>query len=245
MLFHYYVCVLVVLFFVVTFPAFIFFEIVGLVSKKSLRKMIQPFARGAIHVLCVLIGCRITCEGAEELPNEPMLFTANHRSYFDPVIVYHSLPADHELGFIAKIGLKKVPLLSWWMSMMGCQFINRKVPKEGLQCVQKCIAEVKDGYSIFIMPEGTRNYEEDMVEFLPGSLKVAERTNVPVVPVAIWKTDELYESNNHRFTHGKIQIRYGKPIPIAEMSREERLELPNRLRAEIDAMLVEMKANHK
>lgn len=241
MLFHIYVIFVVLFLFLITLPFFLLFEIVSLISKKALRVVIQPFVKGFMKILCFLIGVRITAEGLENVPDEPVLFVANHRSYFDPVIVYHSLSARHELGFIAKSGLTKVPLLSWWMRLLGCRFINRTDPKQGLHCIQECIAEVKDGYSIFIMPEGTRNHGEEMLAFMPGTLKVSERTGCPVVPVAIWKTDSLYEAHNNRFTHGKIRIRYGKPVAMKELSREERLALPGQLREEIGSMLTDLK----
>ena len=241
MLFHIYVILVVLLLFIITIPFFLLFCLLRLVSRRALRAVIQPFVKLFMKLVCFLIGVKVTAEGLENVPAEPVLFVANHRSYFDPVIVYHSLSSRHELAFISKIGLTKVPLLSWWMRLLGCEFLDRKDPKQGLGCIRSCVDKVKDGYSIFIMPEGTRNYSGEMLEFLPGSLKVAERSGCAVVPVAIWKTDDLYESNGHRFTPGSVRIRYGTPVPVKDLSREEKLALPSRLRSEIGKMLDEIR----
>lgn len=50
------------------------------------------------------------------------------------------------------------------------------------------IEKVRRGVSVWIFPEGTRNKNEQLSDLLPfkeGSLKIAEKSGCPVVPVAI------------------------------------------------------------
>lgn len=49
---------------------------------------------------------------------------------------------------------------------------------------------------MWIFPEGTRNESKDpadLMEFHEGSLKIAEKSGCPVIPVAITGTDDVFE----------------------------------------------------
>lgn len=74
--------------------------------------------------------------------------------------------------------------------------LDRSNIKEGLKTILTGIEKVKGGISMWIFPEGTRNKSEDpadLMEFHEGSLKIAEKSGCPVVPVAITGTDDVFE----------------------------------------------------
>ncbi|MBP5410346.1 MAG: 1-acyl-sn-glycerol-3-phosphate acyltransferase, partial [Lachnospiraceae bacterium] len=127
--------------------------------------------------------------------------------------------------------------LSWWMRILNCKFLNRKDPKEGLKTIQSAIADVKAGFSMFIMPEGTRNRGEGVMPFKAGSLKIAERTGCPVVPVAMIGTDDILEKHYPKIRASRVTVIIGEPIPTAELSRDEKVALPGVVRDRIVEML--------
>ena len=121
--------------------------------------------------------------------------------------------------------MKKCPLLSDWMENVNCLFLDRKNIKEGLKTILEGIEKVKRGVSIWIFPEGTRNRNETITELLPfkeGSLKIAEKSGCPVVPVAITGTAEIFENHLPFIKPSHVTIEFGTPFIIKELPLEEK-----------------------
>ena len=61
-----------------------------------------------------------------------------------------------------------------------------------------------------------------MLPFKEGSLKIAEKSKCPVVPVAITGTAELLEAHAPWVHPGDVTIRFGEPFRIADLPEENR-----------------------
>ena len=178
----------------------------------------------AFRVILFICGTKVTVIGEENVPkDQAVLYIGNHRSYFDILAGYTTVPTL--LGFVAKKEMEKIPLLRTWMVNVNCLFLDRKNIKEGLKMILQGIEKVKNGVSIWIFPEGTRNPNEDITELLPfkeGSLKIAEKSGCPVVPVAMTGTAEVLEKHFPFITPSHITIYYGKPFYVKELEAEDR-----------------------
>ena len=133
-------------------------------------------------------------------------------------------------------------LLSTWMSYVNCLFLDRVNIKEGLKTILEGIEKVKSGVSIWIFPEGTRN-EGDLTDLLPfheGSLKIAEKSGCPVIPVAITGTAEVFEDHLPLIRSSHVVIRYGEPIFLKELEPAKRKFSGAYTRDVIISMLNEM-----
>ena len=165
----------------------------------------------------------------------------NHRSYFDILTGYTTVPTL--LGFVAKKEMEKIPILRTWMVNVNCLFLDRRNIKEGLKTILLGIEKVKNGVSIWIFPEGTRNTNDDITELLPfkeGSLKIAEKSGCPVIPVAMTGTAEVLEKHFPFITPSHITVYYGKPIHIKELDPEDRKHPGAYTRNVLIGMLKEM-----
>ena len=215
-----------------TLVGFLIFSYPFLVAQVSLGKK-DPHARdletikvvrSVFKVLLKLAGVTVTVKGAENIPEDTaVLYVGNHRSYFDILAGYTTVPTL--LGFVAKKEMEKIPLLRTWMVNVNCLFLDRKNIKEGLKMILQGIEKVKNGVSIWIFPEGTRNTNEDITELLPfkeGSLKIAEKSGCPVIPVAMTGTAEVLEKHFPFITPSHITIYYGKPFYVKELEAEDR-----------------------
>ena len=171
-----------------------------------------------------LAGITVTVKGAENIPRDrAVLFVGNHRSYFDILTGYVTVPTL--VGFVAKKEMEKWPLLSNWMKNVHCLFLNRTDMKEGLKTILEGIAQVKSGISVWIFPEGTRNKNEDLMDLLPfkeGSLKIAEKSGCPVIPVAITGTAEVFEAHFPKIHSSNVTIEFGAPFIVKELEPEQR-----------------------
>lgn len=183
-------------------------------------------------------GAKITVIGYENVPrDETVLYVGNHRSYFDILMTYCRCPGL--TGYVAKDGMEKVPLLSTWMKRLYCLFLNRDDIRQGLKTILKGIEQMKNGISMCIFPEGTRNHNDKMLPFKEGSLKMAEKTGCAIIPMAITNSADIYEDHFPKIKPAKVILEYGKPIYPKELSKEERKFLGAYTQNRIEEMLKE------
>lgn len=172
-------------------------------------------------------GNRIKVEGIDKVPEGPVLFVANHQSYFDIPVFMANTP--YPAPFVAKVELMKAPMLSYWMKEMGCLFMDRSNMRQSLKIILQGIEELKAGTSLVIFPEGTRSKQDEVSEFKPGSLKLAVKAGVPIVPVTLINTYKVYEAES-RVKTAKVSMIYHDPIDTTTLSREEINNLHNTVR---------------
>lgn len=171
-----------------------------------------------------LSGIKKKVIGVERVPkDEPVLFIFNHRGFFDVILAFYTVPVL--AGFVSKKEIAKVPGLRIWMRFIRCVFLDRENPREGIKAILKGIETIKSGTSMFISPEGTRYSGEGMLEFKPGSLKMAEKAGCPIVPVAITNANKVFEDHLPWIKSTEMTIEYGEPILIQELSKEAKAEL--------------------
>lgn len=195
-------------------------------------------------IIHVLAGIKLTVIGEENVPtDEAVLYVSNHRSMADIVIAYARCPGL--TGFVAKDVVNKVPALRAWMKRLHCEFLNRDDIKQGLKTILSCIDKVKNGISIFIYPEGTRNKNKedssDIGEFKDGSFKIAAKTGCKIVPVAITGSNAIFEDHFPFIKSAKVIIEYGKPIHVSDLEKEDQKHIGAYFQNEIQQMLVKHK----
>lgn len=214
----------VVLFLIFSIPLLIAEKVIG--KKDTHKKDVQSLqiVQGVFRFILRLAGVKVTVRGIENIPmDQAVLYVGNHRSYFDILVGYTTVPAL--MGFVAKKEMEKVPLLSNWMRNVNCLFLDRVNPKEGLKTILAGIAQVKKGTSVWIFPEGTRNPNEDLLEMLPfkeGSLKIAEKSGCPVIPVAMTGTAEIWEKQFPKIKRSHVIVEYGRPIYLKGLEPEQK-----------------------
>ena len=207
----------------------------------------QGMVSAVFRLMIFITGSKVEVRGSENIPKDGgVLFVSNHRSYFDILTGFGY--TKKPLGFVAKYEMIHVPLLKQWMELVNCLFLNRQDIKQGLKTIIKGIDQVKSGVSVWICPEGGRNMNPDVTnvkEFKEGSLKIAEKGKVPVVPVAIYGTYEIWEEHMPYMRKSKVIIEYGKPIIIDELPDAEKKKLGAYTRSKIVEMLENMAAQNK
>ncbi|MGL4821033.1 MAG: lysophospholipid acyltransferase family protein [Bacilli bacterium] len=172
-------------------------------------------------------GAHVTVVGAEHIPNETFLVVANHQSDFDiPLLVSH---IDRPLGFVAKIEMEKIPLMSEWMRLMGCIFMDRSDRRQSLKSIIQGIRQLKEGRNLVIFPEGTRTRTGETGEFKPGALKLATGSEATVLPVTIDGSYFIYEGNNKRVKPADVVITIHPPITHDEYKELDTNEFTERV----------------
>lgn len=192
---------------------------------RMVNKTMIPWA----HALLRLAGVTVEVEGLANIPDVPVLFVSNHQGNFDIPILLSHLDKPH--GLLAKIELKKLPVVPAWMEQLHCVFIDRKNPRQAMDSLNQSAEVLRQGHSMIIFPEGTRSKCEQLGEFKSGALKIAAKTKVPLIPVSITGSYQVMEGNKNHIKPATVKIKVLPPIPTADLSREEFKALPERIRA--------------
>lgn len=233
------VAVFLLLFFIISIPLFGIELIIGKYNKRLQAESSQAIVRTALKFILFISGVKVNVSGIENVPKDgPVLYVGNHRGVFDILLVYTTVPTL--TGFVSKKEVDKIPFIRTWMRFLNCLFLDRQNIKEGLKTILAGIEKIKEGYSIFIMPEGTRNKGEGVLPFHEGSFKLAEKTGCPVIPVAITNTDKAFEQHIPWIRKTNTSIRYGEPIYVNELTKEEKKFLGAHSKKIIESMLEEM-----
>lgn len=230
------VAFIVTLYLILGIPVLLIEWVIGKFSPKAKDYSCLRLVQGAFKLIMFVTGVKLTVIGEENVPkDQAVLYVGNHRSYFDVVMTYARCPGL--TGYIAKVEMLRIPLLRDWMKALYCLFLDRDDIKAGLKTILQGIEYIKRGISICIFPEGTRNHSDTMMPFKEGSLKMAEKTGCPIIPMAITNSAEMFE-NHIPFIHRcHVILEYGKPILPAELSKEERKFLGAYTQKKIQEML--------
>jgi len=211
----------VTIFLILSIPVWGVEWIVGKFNKKAMENSQFAIVQWAFKVVYFLAGARVTIVDEEKVPkDEAVLFVGNHASIFDIVIAYARVPLY--TGFVAKNSIKKVPLLRTWMTKNHCVFIDRDDIRQSMQVILTSIEYVKEGYSIFIFPEGTRTKTGEMADFKDGSFKIATKSGCKVVPVAFIGTRDVFEKHSPRMKKTAVKMIYGDPIDLSTLEGEDK-----------------------
>ncbi len=214
---------------------FLILFLIGSIPIMLAERVMKKFNRPAADISCLRIvqwafkvilfftGVKLTVIGEERVPkDQAVLYIPNHESYFDIVITYSRCPGL--TGYVSKDFMEKVPLLSNWMKHLYCLFLNRSDIKAGLKMILTGIEYINKGISICIFPEGTRNPhpEEGLLPFKEGSLKMAEKTGCPIIPIAITGSQNIWEKHMPFIRKCSVIVEYGEPIYLNKLDKEQR-----------------------
>jgi len=165
----------------------------------------------------------VEVEGAEKLSKGGQyLVVSNHRSIIDPLIIEIALQhlGVHGL-WIAKKELYNSFFFGMFTRNAGTILLDRD-SKQMSSFFKEIKANVAEGNSIFVFPEGTRNKTDaPLAEFKEGSQIIAVKNRLPILPVYI-KTNAnevLMKSLKKNGKDLKVVIEIGDLIDYKDRSR--------------------------
>ena len=218
------VATFVFLFLVLSIPLLIAEWIIGKFNMDVKNRSSLAIVNWAFRVCLFLSGVKITVRGEENVPKDtPVLYIGNHRSYFDILITYVRVPRP--TGYIAKKEMLHFPCVNRWMKFLSCLFLDRDNVREGLKTILQGIEQIKAGYSVFIMPEGTRNHGANLLPFHEGSCTIAVKSGCPIVPMTINNSAAIFENQFPFIKKAHVIIEYGKPVYPKELPKENQKHL--------------------
>lgn len=196
----------------------------------SLFCLLRPFHRnntslwanifGSVHPL---LGLKLEIRVPDSVKNAgPSVFIANHQNSWDIFTLSRSLlPGTVSVG---KKSLKWVPFFGQLYWLAGNILIDRKNSSKAHGTIAKTVSALNDKrLSIWLFPEGTRNYGRGLLPFKTGAFHSATGAKVPMIPVCMSTTHNQVKLN--RWNNGKIIIEMLPPVDTSGYSRANIREL--------------------
>jgi 1-acyl-sn-glycerol-3-phosphate acyltransferase len=187
--------------------------------------------RAAIALIITLIARLDVC-GLHNVPRKgPLLLAPNHLAWTDiPLIPLH-LP--FKVVYMAKEEYF-TSNIAWLTRFLGAFPVKRG---EGdRQALRTAEEQLKKGNVVIVFPEGTRSRTGTLAQGHAGLGMIALRTGVPVIPVAIWGSENVLKKLGARVT-----ICYGEPLVFkpkgAKVTREDIEEVTQTVMRKIATML--------
>jgi len=182
-------------------------------EKKSLR---LAYAKRQLDALKI----KVEVVNAEKIPKEGQyLVICNHRGIIDPPVLEMALKETNIFGlWVAKKELYNSPFFGLFVRNGGSILLDREKSQMS-SFFSDTKRAVKEGSSIFIFPEGTRNKsEESLIEFKEGFRVIALKNRLPILPVYIrTHTDKaLGNALDDKKLEQTIEVEFGNLIDYRE-----------------------------
>ena len=171
-----------------------------------------------------------------------MVVVGNHQENYDALIV-KPIFKDHNLNFIAKEALTKLPIFGRWFKMLGNVFISKTADRSAAESIIKGIRNYKKGTSMGIYPEGKRDFGNEMIEFKAGAFKLAMKPKADILLTTQYDTCTVFKSIPWKRYVVKVHIH-----PIIKYEDYEGLnshELSSRVKAILQEQLDKFKNESK
>ncbi len=195
--------------------------------KKAIKGIIKWIVRGAMYLWCKIY-YRAEIIGLENIPKEePLIFCGNHRTYLDPPLIVCT--AKRDMCFLAKDELAKNPFLNF----LGWAFdaIHVKRDEKDVTAIKESLKALKNGKSIGLFPEGTRNGLEKGQKAKDGVAFFAVRSGAKVLPCGI---------KGGTKENRKVTITYGKPLDYSQYKGSKDKEVLEKITNEIMNNIIEL-----
>ncbi len=129
---------------------------------------------------------RVRVEGIDHIPDDgPALLVCNHVSFVDAVVIMGESPRP--IRFVMDDGIsRRWPLSALFRRVGAIGIAPRAEDPAALEKANALIdAALADGDLVCIFPEGRITDSGDLSPFKRGAVRIAERTGVPVIPMAL------------------------------------------------------------
>jgi 1-acyl-sn-glycerol-3-phosphate acyltransferase len=175
-------------------------------------KISRPILKAVFRFLFRTLG-QVTITGRDNIPRgKPCVIAMNHVSIYDPPLAGAFWPGPLEI--IGAIDVFEKPFQGQLLRAYGVIPVHRGDYDRAL--LTRMVRIIEAGHPLLIAPEGGRSHIPGLMKAKPGVAYLAEKTKVPIVPVALVGTTEDFWQRAKRGERPPLEIRIGKPILLLE-----------------------------
>src|SRR4051812_18187952 len=180
---------------------------------RLLRLCLRLFAR---------LWCRLEVTGIEHFPvSGPVIVASNHLSFIDSVVI--PVVAPRPVRFLAKeeyftgTGLRGRASAAFFRVIRAVP-VSRDGTRDALAALSLAQRVLENGEAFGIYPEGTRSRDGRLYRGRTGVAWLALATRSPVLPVALYGTNDVQPVGSRGIRPRKIKVSFGPlvdPKPLA------------------------------
>ncbi len=203
--------------------------------------------RGSVAALCNSY-IRIKTLGLGNLPTKgAFVLAANHASHLDSAVVLAAIASTlRGTGRRCYIAAAQDYFFDNPVKAMIFRDLCDTIPfdrnADGIEGLQRCGDTLEQVHALLLFPEVTRSVTGEIQPFKIGAAALAIETGVPIVPVRVENTFDLFPKGNRFVKPGLVKVTIAKPIAPADVSSldtNERYRVYRELSAEVRRQVVE------
>ena len=150
--------------------------------------------------------------------NQPYVVISNHLSNLDPMMQFKYLKI--KWVFMAKKEVYKLPFFRTAAKSFNFIKVDRSNKNDRQSINEQAKTLFKNGWSIMVYPQGTRAKVDTFLPFKSGAFHIALDNNIPILPVVIAGTGDIWPRGSKFMKSGKAIINTLEPIDISKYSKD-------------------------
>ncbi len=151
-------------------------------------------------------------DGLENIPKDGgVILAPNHLSFADDLLVPLVL-RSRRATILAKSDYWAHWYTRWFFEWAGCVPVQRTGGSASRAAIDAAVKALGEGRTVMLFPEGTRSPDGRLYRGKTGVARIALEAGVPVVPVGVIGTFELWPYTNRIPRSGSVMIRFGEAL---------------------------------
>ena len=201
-----------------SFITFIIFGPLILVVIFIYPSAIHPLIISFCRLMIWMFGCTLKINGTFP-KDENFVIMANHVSFLD----VFAIPSCFKGKFSAVAASMnfKIPIYATLLKRLKVVSINRSNKEEAIESIKKAENVLSSGYSIVILPEGTRTVDGKILSFKKGGFHLSKNTGANILPIITNGLFKIKPKNRWNIKPGLIEINIMEPIQSNKKTIEE------------------------
>lgn len=157
-------------------------------------------------IAALLFPCKVMNKHKYKKYDRGQIVISNHLSWMDILYVYFGLPGGLKRA-LSKKENEGNRFQHWFMGTIGVIFVDRDKPE--LSSMRTCVNALKNGQTLAICPEGTRNrVNRELQPLHSGAALFALKGNAQVIPYVVHHKGKLFRRN---------YLGVGDPVDLSEL----------------------------
>jgi 1-acyl-sn-glycerol-3-phosphate acyltransferase len=170
-----------------------------------------------------LMGASVEVRGFENIPqNHRLVFVSNHQGIADTLILTSTVP--YSMGAIGMKGMLFIPFLNLWLHPFRAILVNRRSLKQSHRAIERGIGYIRQGYPVYLSPEGKLSWSGKLNRFKPGSLRLAKKSEALLQPITI-NGSHLLVRKDKSIHPSSITVVFHEPLDTREFETTQELAL--------------------
>ena len=174
------------------------------------------------------VGVCIEITGVKNIKqlDTPCVVIGNHMSVLETLILPVIVQPIRKITYIVKQSLLEYPVFKHIMRSRNPIVVSRKNPRHDLRAVlEGGLDRLKSGISIIVFPQTTRKHSFDPTQFNTIGIKLAQKANVPIVPLALltdaWGNGKYVKDFGKIDPLKNVHFSFGEPMWIQDRGINE------------------------